>query len=345
MQYKFVASFPGNFLYSINSSEIIKKWMEKYCDNYIIYPWKDNPEIQKFNFTFTEHFFRMAYEGYKRKGETEFNRANRIKFLFKNLYKAELFSIGLLIIDVVIPEELDENTEKLAKNECEFQLFHVSKTIYDVIVEHENLARVEYKKFYVHLGKDINELSKKFALELKEHFKEEFNEDLLHLNSFREQLGDINWFPIKIFFYKKSEAFNLLMLHRSRYSKYSQDGFERDYLDVFRRIYTIEKSMFLPLNTANEGLHLYERLIYGLDTIKELYSVQLGISSTFLELTGFILVLLTALYSNLSQILFIVVLPFLLILFIFEFATLYLYSTGPFIEKEVDSLIEVIGKI
>lgn len=343
MQTKFVAVFPGSFLYITDSLEILKHFRDENSDKYLI-EIKNSSSVsyQDFIFSFTDSFIEEAFKGYKKKGEEEYNRAMSIKTIFKQKYEAKLMNVGALLVRIEIPDNWDEHKKKLAEKELSFQFYHVSKKLLQSIQAINRLRFLEFKKFYTYLGNDGFEgLSRKITTALKLQLMESIPQLRKLLQSFKNQIGSIRLFPISILGWRKSQSFKTLMTYRLDWISNYRFVIESELIALLARISVIEPELNKPLNLAKEALNLYKTLDNGLNEVKDMFSFQLGITSTFFEVIGLTLALPSLIYSLSPE--FIsssVVTGILILIFLSELLSLLFYSTGPSLKKQLDMLIE-----
>jgi hypothetical protein len=339
LETKFVVVFPGIFLQSIDCSKVLEVFRQIHKDKYVIklresVNWKE----QSFLFEFSKNFIEQAYKGYKQKGEKEFERAKSIELIFVQSYEAKLIHVGVLYIRVNIPDEWDNFRKQLAENELRFQFYHVAKNLFNVIQQLDKLEPTEFKKFYTYLGVDGMEgLARKFTRELKQSFAE--NLIRLHdlLENFRQSLGTTKLFQFTIL--QKHKAFKLLMEFRSKRIDEYEMLIEKEFISLLRRVLTEDTSIHIPLSLAQEGLMLHEKIGEGLERLREIFSSQLEISSTFFEVIGLTITLTGIAFSILPPTSSTTLVLPISIVFLWELVSLLNYSMGSMVERELRSLI------
>ena len=258
--------------------------------------------------------------------------------IFTHSYEAKLNHFGVLQISVSISDEWDEFTTKIAEIEIGFQLYHVAKTIFSTMQQLEKLELNEFRKFYTYLGPDgIEGLGKKFASAIKESFAERITRLNDSLQDFKESLGTTRFFQITVL--QKHEAFKKLMEYRSIRVEGTLAFMEREFVSLFRRLLQFGDSMQTCSKIAEEGIMLFQRLAQSLDRIREMLSSQLEISSTFFEVLGLTITvsgITLSLMPDADSAIWVVLLG---IIFLTELTLLARYSTGPMIERELQTLI------
>jgi hypothetical protein len=335
----FVAAFPGVFLHSIDCTKLLKGFLQIHKDKYVIElqrpeNWKD----QRFLFSFSENFIKEAYIGYKQKGEEEYKRAKSIDLIFTQSYEARLIHIGVLYIKVVIPDGWDDLRKKLAETELRFQFYHVAKTLFSTLQQFERLELTEFKKFYTYLGANGMEgLARKFALAIKQSFADNIIRFHNSMEIFRESLGTTRIFQFTVL--QKHKAFKLLMEYRSIRIERYKTLIEREFVSLFRRVLPIDGSVIIPLNLAEEGLMLYQKFADSLERLREMFSSQLEISSTFFEVMGLTVTLSGIAVSILPPANWVILVILVAIIFLLELISLFNYSTGSMVEQELQTLI------
>lgn len=339
METTFVAAFPGLLLYTIDCTKTIIEFKKGNEDKYVIElqqpeNWKD----QHFLFTFSKEFKKGAYKGYKSKGEDEYRRAKSIEQIFTNTYEARFFHNGLLSVKVIIPDDWDYNKKQLAQNEALFQFCHVAKTLFTTLQKMERMEFVEFKKLYTYLGTDgVEGLARKLVHEIKENFEEYLGENHIQLEAFRESLGTTSLFPFTVLF--KYKAFKTLISHRDIFTEKYGNTIQRKFAFLFRRLSNVEKSMFMPLGSIEECLAICRIFADGLNNIKEKFSFQLGITSTFYEVIGLTIALSSYVWTITPSLFSIFMIPLIGGIFLTELLLLLLYSTGSTIREELLVLI------
>lgn len=336
----FVAAFPGPLLYAINCSDILERFQRANKDRYIIKIQKpQNRKEQSFLFTFTKSFINEAYRGYAKKGKEQLERAESIKEIFERTYEARLHHLGLLHVKVRFPDTWDKDKVALGETEASFQFYHIAKTLFNTIEGSEKMRYVEFKKLYTYLGPDgVSGLARKLALNLKSNFIENIGDTNLQLQVFHENLGNTRFFPLSVL--GKHKAFNILMTHNDLMVRRYRIEIQRDFAFLFERLCNVEKDMFMPLGMANEVLGIYQKFSDGLDTIKDMFSFQLGISSTFYEVIGLTLALSTLVYGMFSFMISLLLIPLIALIFLAELAMLVRYSIGSMVDEELSYLIK-----
>jgi hypothetical protein len=339
LETQFVAVFPGVFLQSIDCSKVLEVFQQIHKDKYVIklrqpVNWKE----QSFLFEFSKNFIKEAYTGYRQKGEREFERAKSIELIFIQSYEAKLIHVGVIYIRVSIPDEWDNFRKQLAENELRFQFYHVAKNLFNVLQQLEKLELTEFKKFYTYLGVDGMEgLARKFTRELKQSFAENLIRFHDLLERFRQSLGTTKLFQLTIL--QKHKAFKRLMEFRSKRIDEYKVLIEREFISLLRRISTADNSIHIPLNLAEEGLMLYQKFGDGLERLRELFSSQLEISSTFFEVIGLTITLSGIAFSILPPASSTTLVLLVSIVFLWELVSLFNYSMGSIVEREMQSLI------
>ena len=335
----FVAAFPGIFLYSLDSTKVLKAFQQIHKDKYAVeIAQPENWKEQDFCISFSQKFTEEAYVGYKQKGQEEYKRAKSVERIFTQSYMAKLSHFGVLQISVIIPDDWDDFTRKIAEVEIGFQLYHVAKTIFSTLQELEKLELNEFRKFYTYLGFDgIEGLGKKFALAIKESFAERIVRFRSSLEDFKASLGTTRFFQITVL--QKHEAFKKLMEYRSLRVEGTRTFMEREFISLFRRLLPLSDCMQICLNLAQEGVILFQRFAESLDRIQEMLSSQLEISSTFFEVLGLTITVSGIAFSVLPPINSTAWVVLLGIIFFFELTLLARYSTGAMIERELQSLV------
>lgn len=336
----FVAAFPGPLLFAINCSAILERFQRANKDRYIIKIQKpQNWKGQSFLFSFTKNFIDEAYKGYAKKGKKQLKRAESIKEVFERTYKARLHHLGLLYVTVRFPDTWAKDKAALAETEASFQFYHVAKTLFETIQVSEKMRYVEFKKLYTYLGPDgASGLARKFALNLKSNFIENVGETNLQLQVFREKLGNTRFFPFSVL--GKHTSFNVLTTHNDLRVRRYRIEIQRDFAFLFERLRNVEKDMFMPLGMANEILGIYQKFSDGLSSIKDMFSFQLGISSTFYEVIGLTLALSTLVYGMVPSKISLLLIPLIALIFLAELVMLLSYSTGSMVDGELSYLVE-----
>ena len=340
LEQTFVAAFPGPLLFAINCSDILERFQRDNKDRYVVKIQKpQNWKEQSFLFAFAKNFIDEAFRGYAKKGKKQLERAESIKEIFERTYEARLHHLGLLYVKVPFPDTWDRKKVELAETEASFQFYHVAKTLFETIQVSEKMKYVEFKKLYIYLGPDgVEGLAKKFALNLKSNFIENIWETNLQLQVFRERLGKTKFFSFSVL--GKHKAFNVLMTHNDLIVRRYRTEIQRDFAFLFERLCNVEKDMFMPLGMANEVLGIYQKFSDGLNSIKDMFSFQLGISSTFYEVIGLTLALSTLVYGMVPFKVSLLLIPLISLIFLAELAMLLSYSTGSMVDEELSYLIE-----
>src|SRR4030042_732399 len=195
----FIAAFPGLFLYTLDCKKVLQAWMIGHKKKYDIEITQESADWCKFRFSFTEPFVKIAYEGFGEKGEQEFQRAKEMEFLFKQKYECTLFSVGYLTAPVNIPEDSSDIIKQMSRTEAKFQLYHVSKALYESITEVEQMNNAEFTLFYTYVGEDgLEGISRKFAKDIKKNLEEDIHNTRTLIHQEQRDIGGFRWFPLGI---------------------------------------------------------------------------------------------------------------------------------------------------
>lgn len=308
-------------------------------DKYNIELNSENWKCQKFHFSFSSKFKEEAFLGFKEKGERALATAKLIEEMFSSRFEGSLNCVGVLRLKVTIPDSWEKDRQEIVFREFRFQLFHVAKEIYNTLQQCEGVEFEEYKIFWTQMGADgIEGLSRKFSNSIKTIFSGKMVHFNIYLERLQESLGDTKFFPISIL--RKSGPYKTLMLLRSQEIEKFHAYFERDYVFLFRRLATTEDSMRAPLGIAEECLKISESFSKGLERLREKFSSQLEISSTFFEVIGLTITLSGIALSVLPQINSLILVGSILLILLLEVSFLWGYSTGSLVKQELKILKE-----
>jgi len=335
-----VSLFPGLHLYSIDSAATVAQFQaenkELYDVQFLSGDWKE----QNFLFSFSKDFIDEAYKGFRRKGDKEYERARKIEFIFTQKCKAKLHHLGILYVEIQLPDEWSDEEKQLARNEAEFQFYHVAQTLFETIRKRERLGEIQLEKLYCYAGTDgLEGLARKLCLTLREDFEEYLNDYALLITTFRIQLGSTKFFPLTIL--KKSNAFRVLTGFHRVHLKKRLHLLEKRLASIVRRAMEYERIFFIVAGPTHETLEAYQRVEEGLNDVQELFSVQLGVSSTFFEVIGLTLAVV-GLLAMTAQLLLAPIGLAVAAVFLVELFLLLRYSTGEAIVEQLNVLDSVV---
>lgn len=338
METWFVAVFPGSLLYSVDCTKILQKFRQDHKDKYqLVLSDKENWKEQSFRLSFSKRFIEEAYIGFKQKGNGVYKRAKSIEAVFTQNYEGTFFSCGFLRIKVIIPDDWEETKKKMAEVEASFQLYHAAKSVFTALQHFEQLELTEFKKFFTYIGEDAFEgLTRRFSMALKEDFSLHVAHFQDLLKTFRVSLGSTRFFQLTVL--GKSEAYKILMEYASVHVARVRTMIERDFISLFRRLRSVGDCVETLLSMTEEELVIYKRFLEVIDKVREAFSSQLEVSSTFFEVIGLTITLSTITLSFLPPAFSVPLTVLILAIFSVELYSLSRYSTGASIDRELDNL-------
>ena len=340
MQITFVSLFPGLHLYSIDSAATVTQFQAENKELYDVQPLPGDWKEQNFLFSFSKDFIDEAYKGFRKKGDKEYERAKKIEPIFTQKCRAKLHHLGLLYVEIELPDEWSDEEKRLARNEAEFQFYHVAQTLFETIRKKERLGEIELEKLYCYAGTDgVEGLARKLCLVLREDFEEYLNDYSLLLTTFRTQLGSTRLFPLTIL--KKSNAFRVLTGFHRVYLRKRVHLLEKKLASIVRRTMECERIIFIVAGPTQETLEAYRRVEDGLNNVQELFSFQLGVSSTFFEVIGLTLAIV-GLVAMSAQLLLAPIGFAVAAIFLIELVLLLHYSSGEAIVEQLNVLDSVV---
>ena len=275
--------------------------------------------------------------GFGQKGNYVYEKAKSIETVFTQNYEGTFFGCGFLRIKVMIPDDWEENKKKMAEVEASFQLYHVAKTVFTVLQHFEQLELTEFKKFFTYIGEDAFEgLTRKFVMSLKEDFALHVAHFQDLLKTFRASLGSTRFFQLTVL--GKSEAYKILMEYASVHVERVKIMIERDFISLFRRLRSVGDCVETLLSITEEELVIYKWFSEVIDKVREAFSSQLEVSSTFFEVIGLTITLSTIALSLLPPAFSVTLTVLILAIFSVELYSLSRYSTGALIDRELQQL-------
>jgi hypothetical protein len=281
-----VSIFPGEFLNGLDCGSLIENFAKEFASSFkitLIGP--PNWKKQKFILEFTPQFKDEAFISYEQKGKEVYEKAKTIEEIYSLPYQGELYCSGYLRFDFGLPDSWDEKRRQMAAQELEFQLYHVAKNFYLIIKDQENLSAEEFRKFFTALGEDASSvLAENISRAIKESALRRFWQISQDVNDFKKKLGGTGFFEILVL--TKSTAYKTIQKYCEIRVEEGIVSLEKDFLLPLNRVKSIEDVYRIPHEVTQETINILERFLERMKAIRELFNLQLSLTSTFFEMTA-----------------------------------------------------------